>query len=71
MESQHLANICLWNMSEAETFESSENFQRMDDISGAGGDGEIDGVLAIAAARKTYKLYVHTPQFCGEDLVIR
>lgn len=42
----------------------------MDDISGAGGDGEIEGVV-VAAARKTYKLYVHTPQFCGEDLVIR
>ena len=43
----------------------------MDDISGAGGEGEIEGVVVVAAARKTYKLYVHTPQFCGEDLVIR
>ena len=43
----------------------------MDDISGAGGEGEIEGLAVVAAARKTYKLYVHTPQFCGEDLVIR
>ena len=56
---------------DGETFESSEILQKMDDISGAGGGGEIEGVAVVAAARKTYKLYVHTPQFCGEDLVIR
>ena len=56
---------------DGETFESSENLQKMDDISGAGGEGEIEGGVVVAAARKTYKLYVHTPQFCGEDLVIR
>ena len=60
----------MFESSETFIYESSENFQKMDDISGAGGDGEIEGVV-VAAARKTYKLYVHTPQFCGEDLVIR
>jgi hypothetical protein len=35
----------------------------MDDLTGAGGGEEV--------AKKTYKLYIHTVQFCLENLVIR
>ena len=48
--------------------ESSDILQKMDDISGAGGDGNNEGVVA---AKKSCKLFVHNITFCAEDLVIR
>ena len=48
--------------------ESSDILQKMDDITGAGGDGNNEGVVA---AKKSCKLFVHNITFCPEDLVIR
>ena len=48
--------------------ESSDILQKMDDISGAGVDGNNEGVVA---AKKSCKLFVHNITFCAEDLVIR
>ena len=48
--------------------ESSDILQKMDDISGAGGDGNNESVVA---AKKSCKLFVHNITFCAEDLVIR